>query len=40
MKMLITNTAALNAGATALLFATLGILRRALRGDLHVTSCD
>lgn len=40
MKIVLTNTAALNAGDAAILFATVGILRRALGDDLHVTACD
>jgi len=40
MNALITNTAALNAGDAAILFATAGILHRAMGDDLHVTACD
>lgn len=40
MNALITNTATLNAGDAAILFATAGILHRALGNDLHVTACD
>ncbi len=40
MRVVLTNTAALNAGDAAILFATIGILRRALGDDLHVTACD
>jgi colanic acid/amylovoran biosynthesis protein len=40
MNALITNTATLNAGDAAILFATAGILHHALGSDLHVTACD
>lgn len=40
MNTIVTNTALMNAGDAAILFATVGILRRALGEGLHVTACD